>query len=83
MASLLTTLITILIAFFKESVLAYDINVSNGTCFYKAGKRLDVAFSPAGNVVFGHTFCCQLGDKVSNHDVCVNGDCRCGFICGS
>lgn len=83
MAFLLTSLIAILFTFLKGSTLAYDINVSNGTCYYEAGKRLDEVFSPAGNVALGHTFCCQLGDKVNNHDVCVNGDRKDEVICGS
>ena len=48
-------------------------DVSNGTCYYQAGKQADSRYIPTGNTVDGdHYFCCQSGDKFNNHNVCVN-----------
>ena len=55
-----------------HTVMDYDPNVSNGTCYYAENKQADPIYVPAGNVVFGHTYCCQMGDKLNTGtSVCV------------
>lgn len=48
-----------------------DPDITNGTCYYKAGAEADEEYSPAGNAELGHTFCCRLKDKLNSHNACV------------
>lgn len=66
-------LLNILVPFASaHAVMNYDPNISNGTCYYAKNKQADPVYAPAGNVVFGHTYCCQLGDKLNTGtSVCV------------
>ncbi|KAK6368933.1 hypothetical protein LTR64_007092 [Lithohypha guttulata] len=66
-------LLNILVLFASaHAVMNYDPNISNGTCYYAKNKQADPVYAPAGNVVFGHTYCCQLGDKLNTGtSVCV------------
>ena len=65
------TIISLLFLVMGVFSVIYDPNITNGTCFYSAGKQLGNTFSPAGNSALGHTFCCQLGDKLNPHHACV------------
>lgn len=65
------TIISLLFLVMGVFSITYDPNITNGTCFYSAGKQLGNTFSPAGNSALGHTFCCQLGDKLNSHNTCV------------
>lgn len=47
-----------------------DILVSNGTCYTKAGEKLDESFIPCGNAAFGYQTCCGVGDNCLADNAC-------------
>lgn len=47
-----------------------DILVSNGTCYSKAGEKLDDSFIPCGNTAFGFQTCCGAGDNCLADNAC-------------
>ncbi|KAF2442226.1 hypothetical protein P171DRAFT_64137 [Karstenula rhodostoma CBS 690.94] len=47
-----------------------DIFVSNGTCYTKAGEKLDKSFIPCGNSAFGFQTCCGAGDNCLADNAC-------------
>jgi hypothetical protein len=47
-----------------------DILVSNGTCYTKAGEKLDKSFIPCGNSAFGFQTCCGAGDNCLADNAC-------------
>ncbi|KAK7191631.1 hypothetical protein DPSP01_004764 [Paraphaeosphaeria sporulosa] len=47
-----------------------DILVSNGTCYTKAGEKLDESFIPCGNTAFGFQTCCGAGDNCMADNAC-------------
>ncbi|KAL5391628.1 hypothetical protein PMIN03_003213 [Paraphaeosphaeria minitans] len=47
-----------------------DILVSNGTCYTKAGEKLDGSFIPCGNAAFGFQTCCGAGDNCMADNAC-------------
>lgn len=61
---------------FLSAVLA-DPNrlVSNGTCYYAAGKEADQVYIPCGNVAFGTYSCCMQGDTCLSSNACFNAEC--------
>ncbi|KAH8890576.1 hypothetical protein GQ53DRAFT_842026 [Thozetella sp. PMI_491] len=44
--------------------------ISNGTCYYTAGKQMDKAFIPCGNDAVHHYTCCSLGDLCLGGNAC-------------
>ncbi|KAF1975320.1 hypothetical protein BU23DRAFT_82601 [Bimuria novae-zelandiae CBS 107.79] len=47
-----------------------NILVSNGTCYSKAGEKLDESFIPCGNTAFGFQTCCGAGDNCLADNAC-------------
>ena len=47
-----------------------NILVSNGTCYSKAGEKLDESFIPCGNTAFGYQTCCGAGDNCLADNAC-------------
>lgn len=49
--------------------------VSNGTCYYAAGKQADSVYIPCGNDAFGVYACCMNGDVCLSSNACYNSQC--------
>lgn len=47
-----------------------DIFISNGSCFYAAGREADQSFLPCGNWAFGHVHCCSAGEMCLGNNAC-------------
>jgi hypothetical protein len=47
-----------------------DLYISNGTCYYGAGKLADDSFLPCGNSAFGHVHCCTTGEMCLDQNAC-------------
>ncbi|KAK3389520.1 hypothetical protein B0H63DRAFT_463902 [Podospora didyma] len=59
-----------------------DPRITNGTCYWAAGKRLDSVFSPVGNAALGHHWCCQLGDKAMKDNSCYHDPTDTTYLAG-
>lgn len=61
----------VLLLFLSVSIAATDDHlISNGTCYYKTGAKADDSYAPVGNIIYGHTYCCALGDKANSNSAC-------------
>ncbi|KAM7203328.1 hypothetical protein V8F33_002319 [Rhypophila sp. PSN 637] len=59
-----------------------DPNVSNGTCYYQGGKKLDKAFIPCGNDAIQHVPCCQAGDMCLGSNACFGASYGVTYLAG-
>lgn len=60
-----------------SSIATADQNplVSEGTCYYAAGKEANSVYIPCGNDAFGVYACCMNGDTCLSSNACYNGQC--------
>ncbi|KAK0717919.1 hypothetical protein B0T26DRAFT_829964 [Lasiosphaeria miniovina] len=56
--------------------------LSNGTCYYAAGKQADNSFIPCGNDAIGHKSCCTAGDVCLSQNACYDAAFGLTYLAG-
>ncbi|KAK3361171.1 hypothetical protein B0T24DRAFT_642534 [Lasiosphaeria ovina] len=56
--------------------------LSNGTCYYAAGKQSDDSFIPCGNDALGHKSCCTAGDVCLSQNACYDAAFGLTYLAG-
>lgn len=56
--------------------------LSNGTCYFSAGKRSDQSFIPCGNDALGRITCCGVNDNCLGNQACFNGAFGLTYLAG-
>ncbi|KAK3318003.1 hypothetical protein B0H66DRAFT_639463 [Apodospora peruviana] len=61
-----------------------DPSISNGTCYWKAGKKSHESFIPCGNVAdgHGHKHCCRADEECLEHNACFSPPTGATYLAG-
>ncbi|KAL8383450.1 hypothetical protein RB595_010581 [Gaeumannomyces hyphopodioides] len=59
-----------------------DPYMSNGTCYFAAGKRSHSSFIPCGNDAIGRQTCCSAADFCLSSNACFNAEFRQTYLAG-
>ncbi|KLU90448.1 hypothetical protein MAPG_10302 [Magnaporthiopsis poae ATCC 64411] len=59
-----------------------DPYISNGTCYFAAGKRSHSSFIPCGNDAIGRQTCCGVADFCMSSGACFNAEFRQTYLAG-
>ncbi|KAJ0119501.1 hypothetical protein J7T55_013703 [Diaporthe amygdali] len=61
---------------------AINVLISNGTCYYAAGRKASSNIIPCGNAANGAQQCCQEGDFCLEYNVCFNANYTTTYLAG-